>query len=79
MDGGLDFPENMDMGHGIRSVQKKLNLTYPNDHYLSFSNKRRTMTQPKERALYGKHTGKKLIEPKMKMAVIILYKPKKDV
>lgn len=39
-DSGPDFPDDMDMGHGIKSVQKKLNLTYPESHSISFSNKR---------------------------------------
>lgn len=47
LDSGPDFPDDLDMGHGIRSVQKKLSLTYPDRHSFSFSNTRKTyLDQP---------------------------------
>ena len=37
-DSGLSFSDKMDTGYGIRSVQKKLKLFYPNRHKMIFIN-----------------------------------------
>ena len=37
-DEGLPFLENMELGYGLRSVQKKLKLLYPKQHELDFVN-----------------------------------------
>lgn len=38
LDNGQPFSENMELGYGLRSVQKKLKLLYPNHHELDFEN-----------------------------------------
>ena len=37
-DNGMSFPENMNMGYGLRSVKKKLKLLFPEKHQLEFVN-----------------------------------------
>lgn len=38
-DTGPDFPEDLNMGYGLKSIYKKLKLTYPNSNQISFINK----------------------------------------
>ena len=38
MDSGPPFSETMDLGYGLHSIQQKLKLLYPNQHYLDFVN-----------------------------------------
>ena len=37
-DEGVEFSENMTSGYGIRSIQKKLKLLFPDSHELVFMN-----------------------------------------
>ena len=37
-DNGKPFPEQLEVGYGLRSVRKKLKLLFPNQHELSFVN-----------------------------------------